>query len=1279
MKHTRKWLSLFLCLALLCSFLPQVALPVSAADDDFVIEDGVLTDYNGPGGAVVIPDSVTSIGSLAFNDCTGLTSVTIPDSVTIIGNSAFYRCDGLTSVTIPDSVIGIGDGAFSFCSSLTAINVGSGNRIYSSINGMLFKKDQTKLIACPGGKYGTYQIPDSVTSIGNWTFAGCRSLESVTIPDSVTSIGDYAFKYCSSLTNVKIPDSVTSIGQEAFDHCTNLTNITISESGTSIGKMAFFNCWSLKSVTIPNKVSFIGLGAFAGCLSLESVTVLNPACTISDDTDTLNDPKRTTIYGLKDSTAQTYAENYGYTFVAIDGAEVPPDGPNVPGYDTSPVPYTFTYQNEGDFKATCWYSDSYFENNSYEYQPSLATMSLCLAMSAFGSHKGGYADKSQNVRDLMTKIGISPERIAVNEWFTVKPAEDSIGVAIGSKPITANGEDYTLVAVAIRGGGYEKEWSSNFTIGKSGLHSGFNTAKENVVSFLKQYLCDPKNEIRDKIKIWVVGYSRAAATANLVGGAIDDGALGSADYSLARKDAFIYTFETPAGATTNVRKQTAYSNIFNIINPNDPVPYVAPQAWGFCRYGIDKYLPTEKTADRYNDMKESMQRFFTALPSVDTYIVDDFQMKKLSLSNAGIDQHILLRQEKASFVIDDEKSNMTQGLFLDNYVRILAKEFVGARNSYCNYYESEIREICSVLLGYPGEKSKKLFNSLVSQAKEEWGKLLIAYLWKTGITIAGTEEDALQIVSDWLNKAIKDAGISDYNEKMVDSAGKKISDLTLALILNHPNYFTTAVCNGKGLGQAHYPELCYAWLTAMDPNYTKTPIASMSNGTYRIVRINCEVDVSVYNEYGDLVAAITDENPQEIPDSSIISGIDLDGQKYVVLPAEETYQVCVTARENDTVDYGIDEYCPETGDYSRTVNYLDVSVKSGEQLIGEAPALAAQELAGSLINGSTVKYTLQSPDSEKLAPDSDITGDGVKEAYYSIDISTSEPQYGIVTGAGARLADNYALVEAIPCEGFVFTGWYEADTCVSKEAYYRFRVSKDLNLIAKFAPESENPGEPETPSEKPEDKPSDDNSGKDEPVKTGDKPTEDKPARPDSGFRFDDVQNDKAFYFESVYWAYNAEPQITNGLDKTHFGPDAGCTRGQVVTFLWRAAGCPDPTSTSTSFTDVSEKAFYAKAVAWAVENKITNGMSPTSFGPDLTCTRGQIVTFLWRFRNSPQPKSKETVFTDVYEGAFYYNAVAWAVEERITLGMTATTFAPDATCTRGQIVTFLYRAVGEK
>ena len=168
---------------------------------------------------------------------------------------------------------------------------------------------------------------------------------------------------------------------------------------------------------------------------------------------------------------------------------------------------------------------------------------------------------------------------------------------------------------------------------------------------------------------------------------------------------------------------------------------------------------------------------------------------------------------------------------------------------------------------------------------------------------------------------------------------------------------------------------------------------------------------------------------------------------------------------------------------------------------------------------------------------------------------------------------------------------------------------------------------------------------------------------------FYDVPNG-AYFYEAVKWA--VDKGVTNGLSDTMFGPYESCTRAQIVTFLWRATGSPEP-KTASSFTDVPANAYYAKAVAWAVENGITNGMTATMFAPDATCTRGQSVTFLYRALKGTA--SGSTNFTDVQSDAFYADAINWAVANNVTNGTSNTTFSPNADCTRAEIVTFLYRA----
>lgn len=164
------------------------------------------------------------------------------------------------------------------------------------------------------------------------------------------------------------------------------------------------------------------------------------------------------------------------------------------------------------------------------------------------------------------------------------------------------------------------------------------------------------------------------------------------------------------------------------------------------------------------------------------------------------------------------------------------------------------------------------------------------------------------------------------------------------------------------------------------------------------------------------------------------------------------------------------------------------------------------------------------------------------------------------------------------------------------------------------------------------------------------------------------------YYAKAIQWA--VQKQITAGTTKITFSPNLQCTRAQVVTFLWRAAGSPAPSSSRIQFYDVDSGSYYSKAVRWAVENNITTGTSETTFSPDTPCTRAEAVTFLWRTVGSPKT-ALTTQFRDVSANSFFAQAVSWAVQRRITSGTSATTFSPNEICTRGQFVTFLYRQSG--
>ena len=271
-----------------------------------------ITGYTGGGGNVAIPDTIAEmpvamIGERAFLSCKTLTDITLPASLTSIGALAFASCSGLTSLTLPENVTSIGVGAFRSCSGLRNITVATLNPRYIDRDGVLFNKDETTLILYPAGRAGRYEIPNTVSSIGDEAFMNCHWLTSVTLPASLTTIGSGVFVQCNDLTNLTVdafnpnyserdgvvfnkdhatlvqyppgregrydvPDGVMGIGDWAFSSF-YLTSITLPESLTSIGAYAFYNSGGLTSITLPANVTSIGSGAFWFCSGLTSITL----------------------------------------------------------------------------------------------------------------------------------------------------------------------------------------------------------------------------------------------------------------------------------------------------------------------------------------------------------------------------------------------------------------------------------------------------------------------------------------------------------------------------------------------------------------------------------------------------------------------------------------------------------------------------------------------------------------------------------------------------------------------------------------------------------------------------------------------------------------------------------------------------------------------------------------------------------------------------------------------------------------------------------------------
>lgn len=756
----------------------------------------------------------------------------------------------------------------------------------------------------------------------------------------------------------------------------------------------------------------------------------------------------------------------------------------------------FTFQwggDNGDNPDHCYYTDDYFKYNATLYNPSLGTMSLSLAMAAYGSTAElaktppDYANQSKNGLKLLEDIGFSDREC--NEAYKHQPTLDSIGVVIGWKTIQDySGADVTLLAVGLRGGNYQAEWGGNFTIGTgTDAHKGFNDAADQVLAFIKQYIAR-KNLGNQSIKLWITGFSRAAATSNLTAAKLDQaihatGTSGIIGANLAKEDLYAYTFDTPAGYYLPdylSSDKERFANIFNIVNPHDLVPMVAPASLadntGFGRYGVTKVLPCAETNASYAGLMNEMLTHYRPVDA-GAYALETYTPYRLKYKKV-LGKYIPIGYEK------DPNGTQVRGIYTQQFIDNFATMQIRDRDNFVNAakLQDAIRTTVRTLMIDAGTLSSwqaaRLLIAFIDKATD--------HLLEIILDIFQEDENALgDVIKTVVKKTLAAANIPALPPDKLSEVGKALAKLIYGLAHSNPDMLLTVALNYEEILQAHSPELAKAWMESMDVNHAGTLSANsvFLCGEYRTVRVAGDVTVRIFNGTTLSASVSPGETPvaemsmrdnqltSNVPSSSgIVTGQSLDNEMTVYLPVNAGYRIAITASQDATCLYSVAEYSAQYSKYKRMCYTYPVHLTSSDVLVSNIPAFTAAESKIGILEGSTYDYQLYDTAGHVIPASQDIRGYDMvngRSKYSRVTIQEVNPEYGATWGEGVRAIGTQATVRAIPLEGAEFLGWYTkaSDRRITTDFDYTFPIEAGdpsiIMLVAKFSAVAPDPDDGE--------------------------------------------------------------------------------------------------------------------------------------------------------------------------------------------------------------------------
>lgn len=745
--------------------------------------------------------------------------------------------------------------------------------------------------------------------------------------------------------------------------------------------------------------------------------------------------------------------------------------------------YPGMYNKTKDATSHYFYEDDYFRASSWGYNPHLSTMSLCLELSGWGSYESSSTvwkgeERSKNAYALLNEIGFN--NIERNDYWNSEPDTETVGLISAWKSI----DDFTLVTLVVRGGDYHAEWSGNFVLGGFGEHLNWDKMSDHAVTYLTKYI----NEYKDKegfnsshIKLWIVGYSRGGAIANMTAGKIlTESAL---PWTIAKEDLYCYTFEAPQGSVKNFAG-IVHLPIHNIINFNDLVPLVAMKEYDFKRYPTDRYLPNVSSWS-YEDAKDNMKKQFELITGGEDYKVPDYT-RQIDI-DVSVKGNLLSGYYLEPEIHVTDNNDFTNAEMLSTVLGNLT-EGIGTRRDYVNNIQEGVKfllkEVTRFNSSVKTEKIGENFKKVFIDNKLEGIRGVVSRYYDLDVSWGGitftNPEAAAEYLTDLVMEALSKSGFDVHRYETIDTIvtvrsvlsalGTALVDDAWSIVTLLDNLFGLAPnesgelegIEGRDFFQAHYPEVTLAWLRSQDSYYTSDAFLTKYPDIIRIIRVNCPVDLNLYGPNGELVAKIVDDKVTSY-NEYIGCSVNKDGEKTFRVPGDADFMIDITANDDGTMNYQISEYTLGANEYTRVRNYTDITINKGDKLVANIPAISETEYGDPEVDGTDTRYSLVH-NGEVLDATSDVRGDTKVKSF--IVTTQIKGGAGFVVGGGEYVMGSFAQVEVVTNSELEadskFVGWYINDKLVSTEKVYRFAVTKDVTLVAMFDSE---PGEipPTTP------------------------------------------------------------------------------------------------------------------------------------------------------------------------------------------------------------------------